>query len=121
MTLVGIPKPEQDQVFATVAAVLHFGNTSFVPAGEDGESVQLADEASQGHLQVGLSSSVSGFGFKRLAAMAWTIACHQTGKVGWPAWQWCSDAIAQAGLCCVRLVLGAGLSCMPVMLCTSSA
>ena len=51
MTLVGIPKHEQDQIFATVAAVLHFGNTQFAPAGDDGESVQLADEASKGHLE----------------------------------------------------------------------
>ena len=51
MTLVGIAKGEQDQIFATVAAVLHFGNTQFVPAGEDGESVQLADEAARSHLE----------------------------------------------------------------------
>ena len=50
MTLVGIPKPEQDAIFATVAAVLHMGNTIFVAAGDDGESSKLADDTASAHL-----------------------------------------------------------------------
>ncbi|KAK9815009.1 hypothetical protein WJX73_004719 [Symbiochloris irregularis] len=50
MTLVGIPKPEQDSVFATVAAVLHLGNVEFAAVGDDSEQSQPADEASVHHL-----------------------------------------------------------------------
>ena len=49
MTLVGIPKVEQDAIFATVAAVLHLGNIEFVPA-TDAEASQLKDEAAKAHL-----------------------------------------------------------------------
>ena len=50
MTLVGIPKAEQDAIFATVAAVLHLGNIEFAPVGEDAERSQPKDEASVNHL-----------------------------------------------------------------------
>ena len=45
MTLVGIPKAEQDAAFRTVAAVLHLGNLDFVDAGGDSESSALAAPA----------------------------------------------------------------------------
>lgn len=38
MTLVGIPKAEQDAAFRTVAAVLHLGNLDFVDAGDTDSS-----------------------------------------------------------------------------------
>ena len=44
MTLVGIPKPEQDAAFRTVAAVLHLGNLDFVEGG-DSDSSTIAPDA----------------------------------------------------------------------------
>ena len=49
MTLVGIPKVEQDAIFATVAAVLHLGNIEFAPTA-DAEASQPKDETSSRHL-----------------------------------------------------------------------
>ena len=48
MTLVGIPKAEQDAAFRTVASVLHLGNLDFVEAA-DSDSSTIAP-AAQKHL-----------------------------------------------------------------------
>ncbi len=45
MTLVGIPKAEQDAAFRTVAAVLHLGNLDFVDSGADSEASTIAAPA----------------------------------------------------------------------------
>ena len=45
MTLVGIPKAEQDAAFRTVAAVLHLGNLDFEDAGADAEASTVAAPA----------------------------------------------------------------------------
>lgn len=50
MAKVGIPPEQRDSVFATVAAVLHLGNVSFVE-GKDSDSSQVAPGAAAEHLQ----------------------------------------------------------------------
>lgn len=50
MAKVGIPPEQRDSVFATVAAVLHLGNVSFVD-GKESDSSIVAPGAAQEHLQ----------------------------------------------------------------------
>lgn len=50
MAKVGIPPEQRDAVFATVAAVLHLGNVSFVE-GKESDSSMVAPGAAQEHLQ----------------------------------------------------------------------
>lgn len=50
MAKVGIPPEQRDAVFATVAAVLHLGNVSFVE-GKESDSSAVAPGAAQEHLQ----------------------------------------------------------------------
>ena len=49
MTLVGIPKAEQDAIFASVAAVLHLGNIDFAPTANS-EASQPLDDSARAHL-----------------------------------------------------------------------
>jgi hypothetical protein len=50
MAKVGIPPEQRDSVFATVAAVLHLGNVSFVE-GKESDSSTVAPGSAQEHLQ----------------------------------------------------------------------
>lgn len=50
MAKVGIPPEQRDAVFATVAAVLHLGNVSFVE-GKESDSSAVAPGSAQEHLQ----------------------------------------------------------------------
>lgn len=50
MAKVGIPSEQREAVFATVAAVLHLGNVSFVE-GKESDSSIVAPGAAQEHLQ----------------------------------------------------------------------
>lgn len=50
MVKVGIPPEQREAVFATVAAVLHLGNVSFVE-GKESDSSAVAPGAAQEHLQ----------------------------------------------------------------------
>ena len=50
MTLVGIPKAEQDAAFRTVAAVLHLGNLDFVDAGADDSEASTIAAPAKRHL-----------------------------------------------------------------------
>jgi hypothetical protein len=50
MAKVGIPPEQRDSVFATVAAVLHLGNVSFVE-GKESDSSAVAPGSAQEHLQ----------------------------------------------------------------------
>lgn len=49
MSLVGIPRNEQDSIFAAVASVLHLGNITFKD-GED-ESSELNGDSAKYHLE----------------------------------------------------------------------
>jgi hypothetical protein len=61
MAKVGIPPEQREAVFATVAAVLHLGNVSFVE-GKDSDSSQAAPGAATEHLQAaGEQAAVSAF------------------------------------------------------------
>lgn len=50
MAKVGIPPEQREAVFATVAAVLHLGNVSFVE-GKESDSSMVAPGGAQEHLQ----------------------------------------------------------------------
>jgi myosin-5 len=50
MGKVGIPAEQREAVFATVAAVLHLGNISFVE-GKEADSSKVAPGLAQEHLQ----------------------------------------------------------------------
>lgn len=60
MAKVGIPPEQRDAVFATVAAVLHLGNVSFVE-GRESDSSAVAPGSAQEHLQAAGEAHLRGW------------------------------------------------------------
>lgn len=76
MIKVGIPPEQREAVFATVAAVLHLGNVSFVE-GKESDSSAVAPGSAQEHLQAAGKQS-SGIADKDRGDFG-TVLCHVMG------------------------------------------
>ena len=105
MTLVGIPQAEQDGIFASVAAVLHMGNTLFVPARDGGESCKLADDTASAHL--GAAAHLLGVDAAGLLH-ALTTRTRQThdGEPAAGRWGGCCAGLAERCSCLPGLSAG---------------
>jgi hypothetical protein len=76
MGKVGIPAEQRESVFATVAAVLHLGNISFVE-GKEADSSKVAPGKAQEHLQ---AAGTAGVWWLVAACGLGVCACSRRGR-----------------------------------------